>query len=288
MTNQETNVTNSAESTLSSALALGATTANVTDTSDFPAAPFYVAIDPDLDAKREVVLATAKTGTTLTITRGQDGTSDVAHDSGAIIAAVPVAALWTDINDRVEGHTHSGGTDGTAIATSDLTGHTEAAHTALNLLSATTHDSHDHTPALGTATFSDLSDGADLFDMVRMEMHGDDLTAVDISTGTSTSPVTLATNTFTPPTSWSGYDLQAISVCTIRNAGISQTTGIRVSINGAAGAYTTDGFNDDYRVMGASHSATGLTTAVDVVAEVYGTQGSALSVATWIFARRTS
>lgn len=108
MTAQETFVTNGAESTLSSSLSAGATTINVTDTTAFPAVPFYVVIDPDVDASREVVLVDqSKTATTFVLSgaakRGQDGTADGAHSAGAKVACVPVAAMWTDINDRVDG-----------------------------------------------------------------------------------------------------------------------------------------------------------------------------------------
>lgn len=103
----ETFVTNGAESTLSSSLSSGATTINVTSTTSFPAVPFYVVIDPDVDASREVVLVDSlKTATTFVLSaaskRGQDGTADAAHSLDAKVACVPVAALWTDINDRVD------------------------------------------------------------------------------------------------------------------------------------------------------------------------------------------
>ena len=165
----ETNVTNRAESTLSAPLALGATTINVTSTSAFPAVPFYCVIDPEYDDKAEVVLVdSGKTATTLTLSaagqRGQDNTSDVSHDTGAVIAVVPVAALWTDINDRVDvvassvaSHDHDG-TGDVQIATSNLTGHTEAAHTALGLFNDTSHDAHDHSAAAASIASADLAD----------------------------------------------------------------------------------------------------------------------------------
>lgn len=107
MANRETFVTNAAETTLSSSLASGATTINVTSTAAFPAVPFYCVIDPDVNASREVILVdSGKTATTFTLTgaasRGQDGTTDATHSSGAKVVCVPIAALWTDINDRVD------------------------------------------------------------------------------------------------------------------------------------------------------------------------------------------
>lgn len=177
MADQETNVTNRAETTLSGALAIGGTTINVTAGSAFPAVPFYAVIDPGDDAKAEVVVVDdSKSASAFTLTgagsRGQDGTSDVAHDSGATIAAVPVAALWTDINDRVDAaeslvatHDHDG-TGDVQIATSDLTGHTKAAHDALNIdadtldgLDSTDFEvSVDHLLAVKTADESMTSD----------------------------------------------------------------------------------------------------------------------------------
>lgn len=136
MTARETNTAIAAESTLSSSLAAGATTINVTDTSSFPAVPFYVVIDPDVNASREVVLVdSGKTATTFTLTaassRGQDGTTDTTHSSGAKVACVPVAALWTDINDRVDASYNPGGTD---VAVADGgTGSSTAAGARANL-----------------------------------------------------------------------------------------------------------------------------------------------------------
>lgn len=100
---------NAAETTLSGSLGVGATTVNVVDTSGFPAVPFYLTLEPASDDKREVVLVTAKTSTTFTLdtsgNRGLDGTTDVAHDSGASAKVVPVAASFTDMHDRIDANT---------------------------------------------------------------------------------------------------------------------------------------------------------------------------------------
>lgn len=90
------------ETTVDTSLGVGVTTLNVLSTTGSPAVPCYLTVDPGNDAKREVVLATAKTATTFTITRAQDGTADVEHDPGAVVASVPVSAHVNDLHDRVD------------------------------------------------------------------------------------------------------------------------------------------------------------------------------------------
>lgn len=132
--------TDAAESTLSAALAAGATTINVTDTTAFPAVPFYATIDPGSDSSREIVLVDAgKTATTFTLTaatsRGQGSTSDVTHESGAVIAVVPVSPWFTDLHDRIDGIPTDGYTPGgTDVAVTDGgTGASTAAGARANL-----------------------------------------------------------------------------------------------------------------------------------------------------------
>lgn len=61
-----------------------ATTLTVSSTTGYPAAPFLLGIERGT-ANEEVVLCTAKTGTTFTVTRGYDGTTAVSHTLGAMI-----------------------------------------------------------------------------------------------------------------------------------------------------------------------------------------------------------
>lgn len=131
----KTYVTNATETMLSGALGVGVTTINVVSSTGFPAVPFYATLEPGLDAKREVVLVTAKTAVTFTVTRAQDGTTDVAHDSGVTIKVVPVAAHINDLHDRIDAEAatsyNAGGTD---VAVADGgTGASDAATARTNL-----------------------------------------------------------------------------------------------------------------------------------------------------------
>jgi hypothetical protein len=60
------------------------TSVAVISVSGFPAVPYTLILGPDT-SKEEVVTVTAATSTTLTITRGQDGTAAVAHSAGTSV-----------------------------------------------------------------------------------------------------------------------------------------------------------------------------------------------------------
>ena len=80
-----TGVLTSVNTTLMGVVTSGATSITVTSTTGLPAAPFALSLDPGT-ANFEVVNVTAVSSQTLTVTRGQDGTTAVAHSSGATAA----------------------------------------------------------------------------------------------------------------------------------------------------------------------------------------------------------
>lgn len=146
MTAQRTYVTNAAETRLDGPLTAGSTTISVVDTSALPAVPFYAVIDPGDDAKREVVLIDgSKSSNTLTLSsatsRGEDGTADVSHDAGAILAVVPVAALWTDVHDRIDQVSGVAST-----ASGDLAAHASASNPHAESASTTALNEHAGNP----------------------------------------------------------------------------------------------------------------------------------------------
>lgn len=150
MTARETNVADAAETTLSSSLAVGSTTINVTNAAAFPAVPFYAVLEPANDSKREIVLIDGtKSDTVFTMSsaaagRGLGATADVAHDSGVTIKMVPTSLLWTDINDRVDAADAAAAAASAAIVTDHaaLTGLANDDHP--HYLNAARHDARDH------------------------------------------------------------------------------------------------------------------------------------------------
>ena len=110
MADRETNLSNFFETTLNGILASGATNATLTaaPTSDGTsniAAPYFLVLDPDSAANREVILVTAASGTTLsTITRDVEGrhTTDPTHVDGTTVRMSVIKEMFEDVHDRVD------------------------------------------------------------------------------------------------------------------------------------------------------------------------------------------
>ena len=89
--------------TLSASANNSTTSITVTALSGYPAQfPYTAIIDPDT-ASEEVVTVTAAAGTTLTVTRGVDGTSGVSHNAGAVFRHGVSARDFDEANAFVNG-----------------------------------------------------------------------------------------------------------------------------------------------------------------------------------------
>lgn len=85
---------------LSAPVASSATTFTVTGFTGSPAVPFTVTVDRNT-ATEEVCLVTAVAGSTLTVTRGYDGTAGIAHTAGAAVEHTAGAIEYNEANAHV-------------------------------------------------------------------------------------------------------------------------------------------------------------------------------------------
>ena len=105
----------SQKTALASALAAGATTMTVNSgsllaVSTIPAGTtFTVVIDPDTSLEEIVDVTNWSSGNTLTIARGIDGSSDVAHSAGAEVRHMAIGRDYRESNDHIENTTTAHG-----------------------------------------------------------------------------------------------------------------------------------------------------------------------------------
>lgn len=110
MANQETNMKNWAETTLTSEFGPTALTAVVSTTTALPASPCYLIIEPDSPTQREVILFDGTfTSTNLVTTvignrylAGSAAGSGLTHPVDSVVRHAPVAQHFEDINDRMD------------------------------------------------------------------------------------------------------------------------------------------------------------------------------------------
>lgn len=95
-----------------------ATVIQVTATTGFPAVDFVLALDHE-DALQELVLVTNVSGTTLTVTRGYDSTTPVAHSGGASVRHVHTAQDFRDSRTHEDAVAGIHGATGSVVGTTD-------------------------------------------------------------------------------------------------------------------------------------------------------------------------
>jgi len=106
------------ETTLQSGINNVSTVILVASTTGFPAAPFTLALDYGAPIE-ELVDVTAVAGLSLTVTRAVDGTSAVAHSSGAKVRHVSSARDFREANLHVNASSGVHGIAGSVVGTTD-------------------------------------------------------------------------------------------------------------------------------------------------------------------------
>ena len=123
--------------TLAADVTASATTIVVAATTGFPSSrPYTLVLDVDT-VSEEIVEVTAASGTTLTVTRGVDGTSGTAHVTGAVVAHQVTARDLDEPNAHIAASASVHGLTSTVVGTADTQTLTNKTLTSPTINSAT-------------------------------------------------------------------------------------------------------------------------------------------------------
>jgi hypothetical protein len=268
------------------------TSVSVVSVSGFPSVPYTLILGPDTN-KEEVVTVTAATSTTLTITRGQDGTLAVAHSAGTSVRhgvsgrdfkeeQTHIAARGYDADSGIlsnasQTHVHglvSG--DGSVVGADQLVTLTRKTLTTPVINGATLTGTVSSTASIvvsGAGTITGLSSAGMVDSSATPKNYVDSIlgsataastsaaSAATSATSAATSATSAATSATSSATSASAAATSASSALTSQTAAATSATSAAASATAAATSATSAAASATASASSASASATSASAA---------------------------
>jgi hypothetical protein len=292
------------------------TSVSVVSVSGFPSVPYTLILGPDTN-KEEVVTVTAASSTTLTITRGQDGTQAQAHTAGTSVRhgvsgrdfkeeQTHIAARGYDADSGIlsnAGQTHVHGLqtgDGSVVGADQLVTLTRKTLTTPTINGATLTGTVTSTASIvvsGAGTITGLSSAGMVASSATPKNYVDAIlgsataastsaaSAATSATSAATSATSAANSATASASSASAAATSASSALTSQTAAATSATSAAASATAAATSATSAGASATASASSASAAATSASSAATSAGS---SETSAIASATSASAAATS
>ena len=271
--------------------------------SGFPTSyPYTLIIDPDT-SKEEVLTVTAGSGTTLTVTRGSDGTQAVAHSAGAVVrhgvsgrdfreAENHIAARGYDTDEAILTAANQTHVHGLAVSDGVVVGTTKAQTISNKVFIASTLAGAITSSATVTVTGAIVVSGGTITGLSSAGMVTSSATPKDyvdsiLGSATAASTSAAAANTSAVAASTSAANASASASAASTSAAAANTSAVAASTSASAASVSSASASTSAANASASAAAAN-TSAVNASTSAANASASAASATTSQAAANTS